>query len=545
MKKLFLLFAVLTAAGLPLCAQTDPYQTAMEAYHFKDYHTAASVFGPYFANKGEMLTSKQLYDGACILALDGQKEFAFTVLRVMVEKRYYSNLNRVSTDVDLNGLHGLQEWSDFIQKVAENQRTEPDRNALKISAAFSQAKDLLQKDMGSLWGVPLWSDSLLALDPQRRVYSLAPLNGAKNINGVWIAQSAERELNQSNAPQVYAGRSYAVILTSYLADSSATIIHELFHLKQQHYVSLNGNPVNYLDNYEARQLLRLEYQALRDALAMADKGESKSLVTANLRDAILFRTLRQSQHPRSTKDEIEIESSEGLANYTGFVLSAYRNKYNLAIRELNSREQAPTYTRAFPYATGPAYGLLFDYLGIRWRTGLNHAYNFTEIFRQANLGHIYASGTSAFQPAAKRHKYHAIHDQELKRKAAIDEKINYFKQKFTQKPVLQVKLADPNYNRSFDMYGTLVLEGIGMVYGSITGTDINGKNFGSFKTTITGNEKQPSGVLASFDNMIFTFSLPVKIEGNKLTGSNYELVLNPGWIVRKTDDQGNLEIIKE
>ncbi|QJD97727.1 hypothetical protein HH214_18525 [Mucilaginibacter robiniae] len=545
MKKALLLLVLLNGAVMRLWAQTNPYQTAMAAYQRKDYHAAALLFNPYFAAKGEALTSTQLYDGACILALDGQQDAALSALHILAEKRYFSSLNRISTDSDLSSLHGLPEWNKLLEKVAENQRTEPGRNALKVKAAFSQAKALLMEDNGRLWGKPLWSDSLLALDPQHRVYSMEALAGAQNSSGIWIAQAGERELNQSNAPQVYQGKSYAVILTSYLADSSATIIHELFHLKQQHDISLNGNPVNYLDDYEARQLLRLEYQALRDALAMADKGKSKNSVTANLRDAILFRTLRQSQHSQSTKDEIEIESSEGLANYTGFVLSAYRNKYDLAIRELNSREQAPTYTRAFPYATGPAYGLLFDYLGIHWRTGLNHAYNFTAIFRQANLGRISASDTATFKPAAKRHKYTDIHDQELKRKAAIDQKINYLTQEFTQKPVLRVKLADPNYNRSFDMYGTTVLEGIGMVYGSITGTDINGKNFGSFKTTTTGTEDQPAGVLASFDNMVFRFSLPLKIEGNKLTGSNYELVLNPGWAVRKTDNQGNLEIIKE
>ena len=57
----------------------------------------------------------------------------------------------------------------------------------------------------------------------------------------------------------------------------------------------------------------------------------------------------------------------------------------MAISEINQREQAQTYTRPFPYATGPAYGLIFDYLKINWKTGLDTIYNFLKIYETKYL----------------------------------------------------------------------------------------------------------------------------------------------------------------
>lgn len=71
-----------------------------------------------------------------------------------------------------------------------------------------------------------------------------------------------------------------------------------------------------------------------------------------MKDAVIFRKERQQQYSKYLNDELEIETLEGLANYTGFVLSSYDNKYEKAIEEINQREEAKTYTRPFPYATG-------------------------------------------------------------------------------------------------------------------------------------------------------------------------------------------------
>ncbi len=72
---------------------------------------------------------------------------------------------------------------------------------------------------------------------------------------------------------------------------------------------------------------------------LIDEKEKKSLIEIYVNDAMLFRKIRQSKYKEFLENELEIETSEGLANYTGLILSTYPNKYQKAIREINMREK--------------------------------------------------------------------------------------------------------------------------------------------------------------------------------------------------------------
>jgi len=360
-----------------------------------------------------------------------------------------------------------------------------------------------------------------------------------------IQDIPENTLGFSNAAQKYNGKEYAVVLTNYLDDNSATIIHELFHVLQHKHISLNGNPIQYLDNYDAREWLRLEYQALKNALNAINHKKEKIEIGKYATDAVLFRKVRQSKYKEYLQKEIEIETSEGLANYTGFILSTYPNKYEKAISEINQREQAQTYTRPFPYATGPAYGLIFDYLKINWKIGLDTTYNFLKIYETKYLKKEIKINDEILKLAQQRNNYQEIHQQELDRKVKNEKIINYYSNVFIQNPTLTVKLVDDLYGRTFDMNGTIILKDKGIVYSMIKGVDGSKNNFGDF-STIKGKEKLGvSGVLYSFDGTVFTFPKPIEIEKNRIIGKYYEIELNEGWEVVKVNEKGDLEILKK
>jgi len=254
-------------------------------------------------------------------------------------------------------------------------------NRQNIQQKLLEAKTLLEKDNGKLWGKPIWNDSIIVIDFDNSIYSLVKLPNSKTDNGVLYSKIMEpNSLVFVNTTQKYEAKEYATVLNNYLNDKSATIIHELFHLLQMKYRKFNGNPIEYLDETNARILLRLEYQALKNALKVIIEKRNIEEVKNYLKDAVIFRKERQHQYSKDLNDELEIETLEGLANYTGFVLSSCDNKYEKAIEEINQREEAKTYTRPFPYATGPAYGLIFDYLNIAWRKSLDNIYNFTDIY---------------------------------------------------------------------------------------------------------------------------------------------------------------------
>jgi len=402
----------------------DNYDLAMKAYEQGNYKKASLLFQTIMDNsKIDDISSNRLFNGACIFALAEEKKMAIEVLKHLASKRYYSSYDDLLSDTDLNNIHSESEWQEILNKVAENKKTEPERLRQNIKTELLKAKDILYVDKGKLWGENIWSNDILVLDFDNTIYALEPSANSKTTDSIiYYKKIPERTLGFSNAAQRYNGKEYAVILSNYLDDNSATIIHELFHVIQNQHIILNGNPIEYLDNYDAREWLRLEYQALRTALNAIDQKKEISETEKYVSDAMLFRKLRQSKYKDYLQKEIEIETSEGLANYTGYILSTYPNKFKKAIAEIDYREQAQTYTRPFPYATGLAYGLIFDYLKVDWKVGLDTTYNFLNIYETKYLKKEINISTKNIKLAQKRNNYQEIHEQEIDRKTQNEKK---------------------------------------------------------------------------------------------------------------------------
>ena len=542
------IFLILPITG---CAQNTDieslYSEAMKEYELENYKNASEKFQIITEKKGlDSLSTTALYNGACIFALAKQNETAIRILDYLVSNRFYSNYKHITSDTDLNNIHSEPKWKSITEKVAENKKAEPERLREKIKTELFKAKEILLAENGKLWGNNIWSDNVLVLGFDNTIYTIKHLQDSKTRDSIiYYKKIPKNTLGFSNAAQKYNGKEYAVVLTNYLDDKSSTIIHELFHILQNKHISLNGNPITYLDNYDAREWLRLEYQSLKNALNAINLNKEKSEIEKYITDALLFRKIRQSKYKEYLQKEIEIETSEGLANYTGFILSTYTNKYEKAISEINQREQAQTYTRPFPYATGPAYGLIFDYFKINWKIGLDTTYNFLKIYETKYLKKEIKINDEILKLAQQRNNYKEIHQQELDRKIKNEKIIKHYSDIFIQNPTLTVKLVDSLYGRTFDMNGTIVLKDKGIVFSMIKGVDGSKNNFGNF-STIKGKEKLGvSGVLYSFDGTVFTFPKPIEIEKNRIIGEYYEIELNEGWEVVKMNEKGDLEIVKK
>ncbi|MBL0739493.1 hypothetical protein JI750_21560 [Flavobacterium sp. GN10] len=439
-------------------------------------------------------------------------------------------------------------FSTILQFVTAQEADKAFKNRQNIQEKLIEAKALLEKDNEKLWGKPIWNDSIIIIDFDNSIYSLVKLPNSKTDNGILYSKIMEpNSLVFVNTTQKYEGKEYATVLNNYLDDKSATIIHELFHLLQMKSRKFNGNPIEYLDETNARILLRLEYQALKNALKAIIEKRKIDEIKNYLKDAVIFRKERQQQYSKYLNDELEIETLEGLANYTGFVLSSYDNKYEKAIEEINQREEAKTYTRPFPYATGPAYGLLFDYLNITWRNSLDKIYNFNDIYEVMILKSKLTITNKRLELAKSRNNFDKINKQEITQAEEQKKLISYYTDLLINKPTLKVALADiDHYGRTFNMNGTLTLKDNGIVYSSIKGRDKSGNNFGNF-TTIDGKNQLGKAGILSYDKdgkTYFVFPVPFKIEDQKITNEFYEIELNPDWKIVKQND-GNMEIVRK
>ena len=518
--------------------------TAMKAKN----HVLAGQVAKEFKNRfGTQASTTALYNVACALALSEQQDAAIELLQYVVEKRYYSKIEHLESDSDLTHLHDHPKWTELLAKVKQNLATRGDRLKKTIASELKKAKEILEKDDGELWGHRIWSNDILVLDFDNTIYSLVRLPESQtDESGLYFKKMGENELSFTNSAQQYNGKTYAVVMANYLDDQSSTIIHELFHILQLAARKFNGDPVDYLDNQDAREWLRMEYHALRAGLQAAQQRASTKLVRDHLEDALRFRKVRQTQYAAYRQGELEIETLEGMANYTGIVLSTYDDKYAKAIREIKQREAAQTYTRPFPYATGPAYGMLLDYLKIDWKSDLKTIYNFLEIYESDSNKPISVDDVN-LKRAQQRHDYQNIHAQELKRKQEYDDNVAFYTRLLINQPTLRARLTDgdKNYSMTFNMNGTLVLGEYGTVYSSIKGIDGSGNHFGSFETLAGKDRLGESGILRLAQNGEFVFPYPTQITDRMIRGENYEIQLNEGWETKKSDQTGNLVIVRK
>lgn len=522
----------------------NSYESAMKAYDAKNYSQASIHFTDLLNHLGAEASESLLYNGACIYALNNENERAIEILKQLAESHFYSNLEHIATDPDLERIREAPEWESILKRIEKNKETRPQRLRESIKTKLFNAKKLLQTDGGKFWGVPIWSEDLLVLDYDNTIFSLKKLPNSKTEDSViYYKTIPENTLSFTNSAQEYEGNRVAVVLADNMDDESATIIHELFHLIQLKARSFRGNPVDYLDEHMARQWLRLEFVALRNALAAADES-AKEEAERYLADALTFRKLRQSDHQSSLQAELEIETLEGMANFTGFALSSHENKFKKAIKEIRFREMSATFTRPFPYATGPAYGLLFDYLEFDWKSDMTTVYNFLEIFERQK-GHELATDKDTLDQAKARNNFPTIYEQEQRRKIEHEKNVKFYTRLLVNQPTLRASLNDGNssFSVSFNMNGTLALDGHGTVYSSVKGVDVSGENFGSFETIAGKDQLGVSGIL-SRTRKEFIFPIPIKIEGKKIIGETYTIQLNEGWEVKKINQKGDLEVVK-
>ncbi|WP_145996363.1 hypothetical protein [Dysgonomonas massiliensis] len=554
MKKI-LLFFILLCIILPFINAQEKninqvFQSAVENCEAKKYNKSACEFMEVIEMAGgiEKLSDYVLFQGTIIFAGNNDQDTFFKIFNYLIDQRYFSDLKKTSEQIEFEKWKDTIEWASIISKIEENNRSLPRRTKQNVQAKLLEAKFILENDNGNLWGYPIWNDSLIVIDYDNTIYSLTKLSNSKTDNDTLYYKKIEPDvLSFVNTTQPYDENEYATVLINYMNDKSSTIIHELFHLLQFKFRKYEGNPINYLDETNARILLRLEYQALKKTLKAIDQNEEIDEVKSYLKDAVIFRNERQKQYTEYLGGELDLETLEGLANYTGIVLSSYENKYEKAIAEINQREKAETYTRPFPYATGPGYGMIFDYLNVPWRHGLDKIYNFADIYET----YIHKSKLEVpeieFEQAKQRNNFEEIHKQEMKREEIQKDLVKYYTDLLIDRPVLRVAFTNDSYNRTFNMNGTLTLNDKGIVYSDIVGTDKSGgRNFGNF-STIKGKDKLgESGVLSyEKDNIsYFIFPLPIEITETKIVGEFYIIDLNENWEVITKDD-GNMEVVKK
>jgi hypothetical protein len=391
-----------------------------------------------------------------------------------------------------------------------------------------QANTAKYKD---LWNIDLYGPVLLVDPVSRSIYANYPdSTGALKKEGTIYTGHLPDAINIANTSIMWNGTSWAMImlpLPENIHDRLDLLSHELFHRSQTALGFHTANSDNnHLDKRDGRIYLRLEVEALHQAL-QAVSGSQK---TDQLADAIFFRKTRYSLFKGAGSSENQMELNEGLAAYTGIIMSD-RNDNEIKEyfeQKLVEFQSWPTFVRSFAYVTVPLYGIILRNSDKGWNLMITDNTNLTDFF-------IKSFGISVpvnlCPVCISQYGFERITEEETRRESEKEQRIIEYKTVFTKNPHLEIKLEKMNI--SFDPRNLIPLEGYGTVYPTMRISD----NWGILTVTM--------GALlgSNWDKVIL--SNPVQIATSTVSGKGWILELSQGYSVEKDPDGRNFMLKKK
>ncbi|MCO8029328.1 transposase [Brevundimonas diminuta] len=194
--------------------------------------------------------------------------------------------------------------------------------AAPAMAAFEQARSLCEADGGRAWGVSLCGPMLIA-DPATRavIASMDGLETPLEREGTVFRGCLPDEVPIANTAVRWNGRVWTMLVAPLPKDEpgrSILLMHEAWHRIQDQIglKALNADQPQ-LATEAGRASLRLELRALAAALGATDPAARRVAVE----DALTFRAWRHARFPEAQAAEDALERNEGLAEYTGRLLS--------------------------------------------------------------------------------------------------------------------------------------------------------------------------------------------------------------------------------
>ncbi len=381
-----------------------------------------------------------------------------------------------------------------------------------------------------LWNIDLYGPILL-VDPNTRiVYSNFPDSaGILKPDGEIFSGTLPNNINFANTALYWSGKSWAMImlpLPENKLERLDLLSHELFHRSQPALGFKMSNPANsHLDQKEGRVYLRLELEALRQALI----AKSKSEINRNLTNAVYFRNHRYSVYKDAKASENSLELNEGLASYTGIFMSGRDNNQleEYFENKITAFQNYPTFVRSFAYLTTPLYGILLSRSDKYWNRQTDSNTNLTDFFiKSFNLKIPDTIG----EEIMNQYGLPGINTSENKREERIKQLILEYKAKFIEQPHLEIRFEKMSV--SFDPRNIMPIEGFGTVYPTLRVSD----NWGILTVT--------DGALLGTNWDKITVSEPTLISKDKVAGKGWTIDLNSGYIVEKNSTDKNYSLKK-
>lgn len=388
---------------------------------------------------------------------------------------------------------------------------------------FRDAEAAAERDAGKLWTRPILGPLLFVEPNTRRVVAdRLDHEGLLVKQGDVYVGKLPDNIPIANHSITFGGLRWAMIAWPFLTTDKfqhvKLMAHESFHrVLDGLHVPVARAGVAHLDTLEGRVWLQLEWRALRRALKASDDARHAAIT-----DALIFRAYRRSLFPDATPAEHAFEMNEGLAEYTGYRLSAQDDVEltDQLVKALDNAAAQPTFVGSFSYSTVPAYGVLLDLSSPNWRKDLTPKQDLGDLLQDALKIQLAPDLKAQAEKQASLYEGEALRTAETARDVKRQKQITTYRKRFLEDPVLLLPLPE---KRTITLVSTgmVPLEEKGTVY--LTSKIV--ADWGVLEVTkgalLVHNEK------GRVTRVCVT--PPADPTARPLTGEGWVLTLAPGW----------------
>lgn len=402
-----------------------------------------------------------------------------------------------------------------------------------IATYFNEIKVETRKHQ-QIWAKNLYEPILLVIPNTRQLFAnFSDTAGILKQAGKIYSGILPNEINIANTAINWNGRRWAMIMLPLPVNKQDRInllAHELFHVSQPSLgFKLFNTENNHLDQKDGRIYLRLELEALKKTIQTTNELERKTHLT----NALAFRKYRYSIYPGADTTENLLELNEGIAEYTGLVISGRNKKQSTEhfVQSINSFLSNPTFVRSFAYQTIPIYGYLLVNTKKGWNREITIKTNLTNYFIKIFDISLPNDLKKTTDLILNQYNGEIIISEEKTREEKTKKLIAEYKSKFITQP--HFELVFEQMNVSFDPRNIMPIEDKGTVYPNIRVTD----NWGILTVE--------NGALMSSNWDKISVTIPITNENKNISGDGWTLELKDGYSVTKNESTGNYKLTKK
>ena len=401
----------------------------------------------------------------------------------------------------------------------------PENDWNQAITSFKELQEALKDEKGKTWNYSLDGPLMLVNRETRTIIANESDNSGEltKRGNLYIGKLPEN-INIANTAFDWNGKRWTMValpLPETKEERLDLLIHESYHRVQPliGFDSLYEIQSVHLDSKNGRIYLRLELEALKKALGSNDPE-------IHIKNALLFRQYRYQILPEAKQAENSLEINEGLAEYTGSILSQ-RTESDLKehyISKIDWFNTMPTFVRSFPYFTIPVYGYFMQKTDKAWNLQITNVTNLTDFMLRFWNVESQKLTNEEILKLGKEYRIDTVIENETQREIKIEELKNEYKQTFLSDSIVVIGLE--NMKIGFNPSNIMPLDSFGTVYPNLRITD----NWGILEVDSCGALMSPE-----WNKVIISF--PELITDTLISGKGWKLKIDKSWKLDLIDNK--------